>query len=154
MDKFINSDRDKVHERLRLLLGARTYLADPTVVDIFKKQKERMGDIIDRLDSEMETRARTTTVTTVNPNGQTVATTVSYTPWKKQNLLQEWNTYMDTKWADATAKHKKVMDKYTDALEDKYCLTNPSNGNDRRFCERLRDLQKQYRNGAAFSKPW
>lgn len=154
MDKYVTSNRDKVLERLRLLLGARTYLVDPKVVAIFKKQKERMGEMIDQLDTDMETHTRTTTQTTTDANGQTTTTTVSYTPWKKQDLLTEWNTYMDTKWSDAIAKHKKVMDKYTDDLEDKHCLTNPSKSADRQFCERLRKLQTAYRGATAFSKPW
>lgn len=141
---------------MRLLLGARIYLVDPRVITIFKNQKERMGKIIDQLDTDMETHTRLTTQTSIDPvTGAVTTRTVSYTPWKKQNLLTEWNKYMDTKWADATAKHKKVMDKFIKALSDQHCrLQAMKTANDKKFCQRLDKLKIEYRKVKAFSKPW
>ena len=141
---------------MRLLLGVRTYLTSPKVTAIFKAQKERMGAILDSLDISMETHIRTVTNTTTYPiTNVTSTTTVPYTAWKKQDLLTEWNAHMDTKWADATAKHKKIMDKYVNDLDDANCQSKPKmSAADKLFCERLRKLQAGYRTATAFSKPW
>lgn len=152
MIKYVKTNRDKVLERLRLLLGARTYLVNPKVIAIFKKQKERMGAIIDQLDKDMETHIRTSTST--DPVTGAVTTT-PYTAWKKQNLLTEWNAYMDTKWTDATAKHKKVMDTFVNDLDDTHCQSRAKKSSaDQQFCDRLRKLQTAYSTVTAFSKPW
>ena len=156
MGRYVKSNRDKVLERMRLLLGARTYLVDPKITAIFKKQKERMGTMLSNLDTSMETHTRTTTQTTTDPvTGAVTTSTVTYAPWKKQDLLTEWNTYMDAKWADATAKHKKVMDKFVNDLDDAHCQSqSKKTPADRKFCERLRKLQTAYNTVTAFSKPW
>ncbi|KAF1972016.1 hypothetical protein BU23DRAFT_169724 [Bimuria novae-zelandiae CBS 107.79] len=156
MTKYVSSNRDKVLERMRLLLGARTYLADPKVIAIFKKQKERMGTMLDQLDTDMATHTRSSAQTTTDPvTGASTTTMVAYTAWQKQNLLTEWNTYMDTKWNDATAKHKKAMDKFVNDLDDKHCQSRSKKSTaDRQFCDRLRKLQTAYAGATAFSKPW
>lgn len=134
--------RDKVIERLRQELGVRKYMTDARVKKIYKDQKERMGSIIEKLDTAMESHARI--------NG-----TVHYTPWKKQGLLKEWNTHSDTKWDDAVKKHNKVMNKWSNDLDDKWCQ-NPAKQNpaDKQFCERLRKLQKEMKDTPQFTKPW
>lgn len=152
MDGLVKTNRNKVLERMRLLLGARTYLVDTKVKDIFKAQKERMGAMFDQLDTDMQTHTRTATVT--DPvTGKT--STESYRPWVKQNLLTEWNTYMDQKWTDATAKHAKVMNYFINELDDKHCQSrNKQTQADKDFCTNLRTLQTNYRTATVFSQPW
>jgi hypothetical protein len=152
MDKYVTDKRDKVLERMRLLLGARTYLVDPKVIAIFKAQKERMGAMINQLDTDMATHTRTTTET--DPVTGAVTTT-PFRPWVAQGLLAEWNTYMNQKWMDATAKHTKVMDRYINALDDKHCQSRSKMSTaDKTFCANLRTLERNYRSATAFSVPW
>lgn len=148
MDKLVTSNRNRVLERMRLQLGARRYLTETKVKDIFKNQKTRMGTILDELDTNMANHARVVT-------DPTTGTKTTYTAWTKQNLLTEWNTFIDTKWTDAVAKHKKVMDKYINALDDKHCQSSPKmSTSDKEFCSRLRKLQTQYSTATALDKPW
>ena len=154
MDKYVRdkTKRSKVLERMRLLLGARTYLVDSRVKEIFKNQKERMGAMIDQLDTDMQTHTRSTTVT--DPVTGTT-TTETFRPWVKQNLLAEWNTYMDQKWMTATAKHTKVMDYFINALDDQNCQSQPKMSSaDRTFCTNLRTLETNYRTATIFTVPW
>jgi len=148
MDKQVNTNRDKVLERMRLLIGAGKYLQAQKIRDIFKAQKERMGAILDQLDTDMQTHVREK----VDP---VTGTKTSYTAWTKQDLLTEWNTYMDTKWSDATAKYAKVLNKYVNDLDDKHCQSrNKKSAADQKFCDRLRKLQTEYASAKVFTKPW
>ncbi|KAF2821656.1 hypothetical protein CC86DRAFT_373485 [Ophiobolus disseminans] len=150
MDKWAKTKAKRltVLGRLRLAIGARKYLTETKVKTIFKAQKERMGKILDELDTAMSAHPRQ------EVNALTGVTT-KFQAWKKQNLLTEWNTFMDEKWANAVAKHKKVMDKWVNALDDNHCQSQTKKTqDDKEFCERLRKLQKEYAAGPAFSKPW
>lgn len=154
MDNHVNDKakidkRDKILERLRLLIGARTYLLEPKIQKIFKAQKERMGKVIGELDTEMEKHAYR------KKNPATGAVTATFGKWEKQGLLKEWNAYMDTKWTDATAKFKKVMDKYIQAVDKAHCEHKPKKtAADKQFCERLRKVQSHYNSVTTFTKPW
>src|SRR5436305_14562367 len=103
MDGYVKSQRSKVLERLRLALGAQHYLTEPNVKSIFKAQKERMGAIIDKLDTAMTAHPREVV-------DAATGKTTRYYAWTKQDLLTEWNAFMDAKWDNAVSKHKKVMD--------------------------------------------
>ncbi|KAL5427576.1 hypothetical protein PMIN07_006035 [Paraphaeosphaeria minitans] len=154
MDKYVveKKKRDKVLERMRLLLGARTYLTDPKVKAIFKKQKERMGAMIGQLDTDMQKHRRSTTVT--DPDTGAVSTE-TFRPWVKQNLLREWNKFMDQKWASATAKHKKVMHYFIKELDHKNCKgQSKMSMADEKFCANLLTLEINYLNATEFRRPW
>ncbi|KAH7393076.1 hypothetical protein BKA66DRAFT_439188 [Pyrenochaeta sp. MPI-SDFR-AT-0127] len=146
--KLIVKDRYKVLERLRLLLGAKKYLTETKVKDIFKAQKERMGAILDKLDTEMSVHPREK----VDP---VTGKTTKYYAWKKQDLLTEWNSHMDTKWQNAVQKYKTVMDTYTNDLDKQHCQNLAKKPKaDKDFCERLKKLLAQEKLAPAFSKPW
>lgn len=148
MDRMVKSNRNRVLERLRLALGAQKYLTEAEVKDTFKNQKTRMGSILDKLDKEMENHPREV----VNA---TTGVTTTYHPWKRQELLTEWNTFMDSKWKGATEKHEKVMDKWTKALNENHCQkTSKKSKDDKEFCDRLKELENQYKKTSAFTKPW
>jgi hypothetical protein len=148
MDKYVKSNRNKVLERLRLALGAQKYLTDQKVKDIFKAQKERMGNIINDLDTEMANHPRVVT-------DPVTGATTTYVAWVKQDLLTAWNTFIDQKWADAVAKHGKVMNKWWNALDDEHCANRAKQtAADREFCSRLRTLETNKNSVTAFSKPW
>ncbi|KAL9621687.1 MAG: hypothetical protein Q9160_003940 [Pyrenula sp. 1 TL-2023] len=134
MKTMVKSNRNKVLERLRLTLGAQKYLTETKVKDIFKDQKTRMGNILDNLDKEMETHPR------AEVNATTGAKT-TYHSWKRQELLTEWNAFMDSKWDAATVKHKLVMDTWTKRLNEAHCKKPGKKGKaDGEFCDRLINL--------------
>lgn len=147
IDKLVRTNRNKVLERLRLALGAQKYLSEPKVKAIFQAQKTRMGTRLDELDTVIQTHPREV----VDAQGKKT----TYYPWKRQNLLAEWNAFMDTKWEDATKKHKKVMYKWTNDLDDARCQSQAKKSPaDKEFCDRLRKLQSEYRTVLAFVRPW
>ncbi|KAL9617420.1 MAG: hypothetical protein Q9160_007777 [Pyrenula sp. 1 TL-2023] len=121
-------DKDGRYEvliRLRRVLGAQKYLNEPDIIKIFKNQKTRMGDILDKLDTAMNTHPRKI------KDDTTGAVTTTYNVWEKQDLLAEWNAHMDEKWKQATAKQKKVMDTYLQKLDDAHCKkTDDKDGKD------------------------
>ncbi|CAI6330997.1 unnamed protein product [Periconia digitata] len=146
---YTKTNRNKVLERMRLLIGARTYLLSPKVSTIFKDQKERMGEIIDKLDSEMENHPYVGTDAAGNP--------VTYKAWKKQGLLDEWNKHMDKKWDDATAKFKKTIDKFGKELKKVHCEKKKGkkmSKGDKEFCGRLVEVSRQYNGVSTFARPW
>ncbi|KAF2873230.1 hypothetical protein BDV95DRAFT_605788 [Massariosphaeria phaeospora] len=148
MDKYVKTNRNKVLERLRASVGARKYLIEPKVKDIFKAQKTRMGTALDEIDKALEShpREKVDLVTGVK---------TTYLPWKKQNLLDEWNSYMDTKWDDAVKKSSKVLDNYIGKLDDAHCKNQAKKSTaDKEFCERLKKVETQYKQATFFLRPW
>ena len=54
-------DVDKAREALmslKYLMGARKYMRNPKIADIFKKQKNRIGEMLDKLDKELAKHPR------------------------------------------------------------------------------------------------
>lgn len=148
MNTYVKINRNKVLERMRLLLGARTYLLEPKIAKIFKDQKERMGKIIDELDTEMEKHPYVRT-------DPATGNQVTFKAWKKQNLLNEWNAHMDTKWDAATAKFKKTIDKFGKDLNNRdYKKRKMMNKADKEFCTRLVSMSNHYNSITTFSRPW
>lgn len=96
--------------KLKWILGARKYLKDPEIKAIFKKQKERIGDVLGALDIAMEKQPKTTTTGAVME------------PWKRQGLKALWDEYMDEKFAAAKKRSENDMDKYLRLLEGKWAL--------------------------------
>jgi len=133
--------RGKVLERMRLLLGVRKYLSEDAIRKIFKRQKEGMGNILDELDTNMRSHARVESGTT-------------FTPWKKQNFKQQWDSFMDEKWKKAADKHSYTMNHYETELRKKWCPETPAAG-DKEFCDKLKALWDQYKNhSGSFNRPW
>ncbi|KAJ4988691.1 glycosyl hydrolases family 18 protein [Stagonosporopsis vannaccii] len=103
----VNSAR-QAYLKLKWILGARIYLKNAEIQAIFKKQKERIGDVLDALDTAMETQPkRTKTGDVMNA-------------WKKQNLKVLWNEYMEEKFAAAKKRSENDTDKYVRLLEGKW----------------------------------
>jgi hypothetical protein len=96
--------------KLKWLLAARLYVKNPEIKAIFKKQKERIGDVLDLLDTEMEKQPKT-------KNGNKLGA------WKKQGLKALWDQYMEEKFTTAKSRSKHDMDKYLRLLEGKWSRT-------------------------------
>jgi hypothetical protein len=78
--------------RLKWLMGARSYMRHPDIEKIFKTQKERIGTVLEALDTSLES----------NPlPGLAV--------WKKQGLKAYWDSYTDEKFETATKRCENDM---------------------------------------------
>ena len=94
--------------KLKWLLAARLYVKNPEIKAIFKKQKERIGDVLDLLDTEMQNRPKT------NNKGEVMGA------WEKQGLKALWDEYMEEKFATAKSRSEYDMDKYLRLIEGKW----------------------------------
>jgi hypothetical protein len=99
--------------KLKWILGARLYLKNAEIKAIFKKQKERIGDVLDKLDTAMETKPKT------NTKGVVMGA------WKKQGLKALWDEYMEEKFATTKRRSDNEMNKYIRLLDGKWSRTAP-----------------------------
>jgi hypothetical protein len=97
--------------KLKWLLAARLYVKNPEIKAIFKKQKERIGDVLDLLDTEMEKQPKTKNAGVVMG------------AWKKQGLKALWDEYMEEKFKTAKSRSEHDMDKYLRLMEGKWSRT-------------------------------
>jgi hypothetical protein len=98
--------------RLKWLMGARKYMKVSAIKTIFKKQKERIGTILDELDTEL----------TKQPAAP------GFTAWKKQGLKAYWDAYMNEKFRTAKSRGEGDMDTYLTMMNLKWvkvCLLLP-----------------------------
>lgn len=109
-------DARQAYLKLKWIYGARQYLKDPHVKSIFKKQKERIGGVLDALDTEMENQPKT------NSKGE------QQDAWKKQGLKALWDEYMEEKFEMAEKRSKHDMDKYIRLLENVWLPGKKSKG--------------------------
>jgi hypothetical protein len=100
--------------KLKALLGARKYMRTKKVSDIFKKQKEEIGKMLEAIDDEMPKHPRKPTI-----GSKTIA------PWIKQNLGKYWTEYMDERFKIAHTRTHNDMDTYLKLLDDTWCDGRP-----------------------------
>ena len=128
--------------KLKWILGARMYLNNADIKAIFKKQKERIGDVLDALDTAMETQPKKKTT------GEVMGA------WKKQGLKALWDEYMEEQFAAAKKRSENDMDKYLRLLEGKWSQKKDLDAgeNDRLvFLLQIRKLKTAW---AAEKKSW
>ncbi|KAF2706352.1 hypothetical protein K504DRAFT_536572 [Pleomassaria siparia CBS 279.74] len=99
--KYINEAKEAL-AILRSLLGARIYMRNPKIAALFKKQKERIGDVLDKLDQEMAKHP-----------GKLSA-------WQPQDLKALWDEYMDERFDYANRRTNGDMDKYLKMLTQEW----------------------------------
>lgn len=132
--------------KLKWILGARLYLKNAEIKAIFKKQKERIGDVLDKLDTAMETKPKT------NTKGVVMGA------WKKQGLKALWDEYMDEKFATAKKRSENDMNKYIRLLEGKWSQTKDLDAaeNDRLvFLLQIRKLKTAWATEkSSWTAPW
>lgn len=88
--------------KLKWVLGARMYMMNPKIEEFFRKQKERIGDILEKIDTEMGNHPK---------SGQ---------PWTKKDLKKAWGIYMDEKFDIAKSRVQYTMDTHIKQLEKLY----------------------------------
>lgn len=123
---------------LRSVLGAHKYMGDKQILAILKRQKTRMGETLDALDTEMANHAK--------PN---------YDAWEPQGLGELWSEYMDAKFNEAQSRVIKDMDTYLDVL----VATWSSTSKDAKSTELPKDvemLKKEWdaEKAKVWAKPW
>ena len=92
--------------RLKFLMGARMYMRSPQVHAIFKIQKERIGEVLGKLDTGLPKNPRVSDLETKK-----------YAPWEKQGLKALWDEYMNDRFKKATTRLNNDMETYLELLE-------------------------------------
>ncbi|KAF3035486.1 hypothetical protein E8E12_007713 [Didymella heteroderae] len=87
----------RAYFKLKWILGAHMYLKNAEIKAIFKKQKERISDVLDALDTAMETQPKKTRTGEV------------MNAWKQQDLKALWDEYVDKKFAAAKKRSENDM---------------------------------------------
>lgn len=100
--------------RLKAVLGARKYMRQKKVSDIFKKQKEEIGKMLDLIDTNLPSYPRKPT------KGDRVIAS-----WIKQDLGKHWNEYMDERFKIALTRTHNEMDTYLKLLDHTWCEGRP-----------------------------
>ncbi len=100
--------------KLKALLGARKYMRSKTVSEIFKKQKEEIGNMLAILDEELPKHPRSSKTGSKE-----------YAPWIKQDLGKMWNEYMNERFAIAHKRTHNDMETYLNLLDDTWCEGRP-----------------------------
>ncbi|OAG02084.1 uncharacterized protein CC84DRAFT_1252184 [Paraphaeosphaeria sporulosa] len=98
-------DSRAAYLQLKWIYGARRYLKHPDIKKIFKIQKERIGGVLDALDTEMENHPKETKKGTQDA-------------WKRQGLKKLWDEYMDMRFEMAKERSVNDMDTYIRLLEN------------------------------------
>ena len=97
--------------KLKSLLGARKYMRARKVSDIFKKQMESIGEMLDAIETELANNPRQGRKT--------------YHPWVKQDLQKEWTIYMNERFQIAKTRTHNDMDTYLELFKETWCSGRP-----------------------------
>jgi hypothetical protein len=126
--KILNIDTAKsALLKLKHLMGARRYMTSKEIQGIFKKQKVRMGKMLERLDAEMVNHPR-----------------ANYNAWQPQQLGSLWDKYMDQKFAEAKARTDRDMKKYLEMLVDSWSPLKNRDQNHRDFFANIEHVTKEW----------
>ncbi|KAJ4298083.1 hypothetical protein N0V90_005982 [Kalmusia sp. IMI 367209] len=129
---------------LKYLMGARSYMRQPVIADIFSKQKNRIGEILDKLDKEL-------------PKHRKIARSVEFELWKPQQLKSFWDEYMDERFNLANLRVNHDMDTYLAMLKKEWAV--PAGSRDQNlkgFYNLITKVEKQWHQEKrrAWKKPW
>jgi hypothetical protein len=97
---------------LKYLMGARKYMRSAHIQKIFKKQVDRIGDMLDKLDNEMPKHPKKNT-----------KTNKVYGAWKPQGLKVFWLEYMAARFEMAKKRTNNDMDDYLALLKKEWAGT-------------------------------
>jgi hypothetical protein len=135
-NKTLNIDTAKsALLKLKHLMGARKYMVSKEIQAILKKQKVRMGKMLERLDVEMVNHPR-----------------ANYNAWQPQQLGSLWDKYMDQKFAEAKARTNRDMDTYLAMLVELWSPRKNQDQNHKEFFANIEHVKKEW----TFEKrrPW
>jgi hypothetical protein len=148
--KWTAADIDSANtavNKLRYLIGARKYMRNPAIAKIFKTQKERMGDMIGKIDMELPKHPRVK-----RGVGKLVA-------WKSHNLKNLWNQYMDERFRIANQRIDHDMNTYLKLLFSEWQVApiGPSEGREKReLYASIQKVESEWKKERriAWVKPW
>lgn len=112
---------------LKHLTGARKYMNSKEIQGILKKQKVRMGQMIERLDAEMANHPR-----------------ANFNAWQSQQLGSLWNKYMDQKFAEANARTDRDMDSFLAMLVQSWTPVKNQDRNHKDFFANIEKVRKEW----------
>jgi hypothetical protein len=153
---------NKAITRIRSVIGAFHYLKEKEIADILKKEKVRVGLVLDGIDKELPKNPR--------KDGNNAA----YKPWKTLGLGAKWNTYMDGVYKTAKDKGTKFVDENIKRLKDEYeskkAKDDAKDDDNKSKDERnkikewaklredveksIKELEKQWKEAKDWAKPW
>lgn len=90
---------------MRLLVGSIEYHRDPTIASYLRRQKERIGTMFRKLDTQYL------------PANPRVFNGVTYTAWQSQDLERRWNEFMNNKFYLALTKNTKVFNTWLSVMQ-------------------------------------
>ena len=106
-----SQQRREALQRVRSAVGVFKYMQEPRIKEIFKKEKIRMGAVIDGIDRTLPQYPRTV-------GRGTAART--FTPWQTQGLGTRWDTYMDEVFETAKKKGTKFVKDNLERLNNEF----------------------------------
>ncbi|KAJ6785998.1 hypothetical protein PWT90_07634 [Aphanocladium album] len=92
-------------QKLRSTMGSRIYQSDSTISQTMKTQTDRIGVVLDALD---------TTLLKAN-------TPAGYTAWEKQDLKDEWHKYMKGQYTTMQSKTRGLVNDWLPKLKKAWC---------------------------------
>ncbi|CAI0650579.1 unnamed protein product [Colletotrichum noveboracense] len=96
------AEAKKIFSRLRSTMGSRLYQDHSTIRTTMKEQTDRIGKILDALDS-----------TLLQANQRT-----GYLKWSKQNLKSEWETYMKGQYTTMISKTEGLVNDFLPMMKN------------------------------------
>lgn len=91
---------------MRYLIGSRMYHNDVHIRDVLRAQKDRVGNVLDLLDTQ------------ILPNNPRHP--APYRPWQPQGLKAEWDSFMKGKMALVEVKTMKVINEFLPRLQEQW----------------------------------
>ncbi|KAI0850294.1 carbohydrate-binding module family 18 [Daldinia vernicosa] len=91
---------------MRYLIGSRMYHNDFYIREILRRQKDRVGNVLDLLDTQ---------ILQANPRNP-----APYQPWQTLGLKAEWDTFMKGKFALVQTKTMKVINEFLPRLQEQW----------------------------------
>ena len=105
-------------QNLRAVVGVFKYMQEPKIEAIFKKEKIRMGAVIDGIDTELPNYP-------IQIVGGSKPRT--FAPWTPLGLGAKWDTYMDETFETAKKKATDLMKVNLDRLHEEYTSVDVKN---------------------------
>ena len=113
--------------KLKHLMGARKYMNNREIQAIFKKQKVRMGKMLEQLDAEMVNHPR-----------------ANFNAWQPQQLGSLWDKYMDEKFTEAKARTNRDMKDYLELLVKTWSPLRNQDQNHRDFVANIEHVKREW----------
>jgi hypothetical protein len=131
---------------LKYLMGVRSYMRDTAIAKIFKKQKERIGDMLDALDKDMKNHQR------VNSKKKDEI----YGTWAPQQLKTLWDEYMNERFKIANKRITHDMDTFLALLEKEWAKKKDSDPMEIAFDTLIDKVKKEWvkEKAQAWTSPW